>query len=112
MTCANCASTALYAYNLTPTKAVFYCGKHLPRFLEARRKAGLLALTPAHQEQLDSALAALSKPKKAKKKVEEPVVEEPTEEPIAEPVAEEPVAEPEVVEPVEEPKVEEQKTSE
>ena len=112
MKCANCDTAALYIYNITPSKAVLYCGKHLPRFLEARRKAGLLALTAAHKEQLDSALASLSKSKKSKKKIEEPVVEEPTEEPLAEPVVEEPVAEPEVVEPVEEPKVEEEKTSE
>lgn len=114
MTCANCSTSALYAYHVTPTKAIYYCGKHLPRFLEPRRKAGLLALTPAHAEQLESALAIVSKTKK-KKKVEEPVAE-PVVEPVAEAVVEEPVVEsapePEVVEPVVEPLVEEEKTSE
>lgn len=79
MKCANCAEQASYEYRVTKTNSLFYCGKDLPKFLEERKKAGLLKITPQMTEDLASALTALgpdavvetSKPKKktAKKTV-------------------------------------------
>lgn len=50
MKCANCPADALFEYRITLDKSVYYCGKHLPKFLEPRRKAGQLTLTPAFEE--------------------------------------------------------------
>ena len=60
MICANCGNSALYEYKLTLKKSVFYCGAHLPKFLEERKKAGLLTLTPKHEEEKESAITALT----------------------------------------------------
>lgn len=59
MKCVNCSSEALYEYRLTETVSQFYCGSHLPRFLEPRRKAGSLAITKHHDETVKEALAIL-----------------------------------------------------
>lgn len=45
MKCANCESDSLFEYKLTQEVSIFYCGKHIPKFLEARKKAGLLHTT-------------------------------------------------------------------
>ena len=81
MNCVNCSTTALYEYRITHDKSMFYCGAHLPRFLEPRRRAGSLQITDALNAELTSALAILAtnptaeetpKPvKKAAKKKEE-----------------------------------------
>lgn len=60
MKCSNCKSDALYEYRLTRNKSVFYCAKDLPSFLEPRKKAGLLTLTDTHEEEKNSAIAALT----------------------------------------------------
>jgi hypothetical protein len=79
MKCANCDRDALFEYQITHTKSIFYCGQDLPRFLESRKKAGLLKITSAFTEAKSSALEQLSletveapKPvkKAAKKKAE------------------------------------------
>mgnify|MGYP006298223507 CR=1 FL=1 len=77
MNCANCDSDALYVYQVTESKEFLYCGKHLPGFLEARRKAGNLKTTEAWEREKQSALTAL-KPVviQVTKETEEPVVEE------------------------------------
>ena len=82
MKCANCDRSAFYVYQITKQVEVFYCGKHLPNFLEARRKAGLLKTTDQLKIERDSAIAILStepveevqaqKPKRKKKAAEEP----------------------------------------
>lgn len=46
MKCANCVNAAHFEYRITKKKSIFYCGQHLPRFLEPQRKAGLLTITP------------------------------------------------------------------
>lgn len=82
MKCANCDNKASYEYRVTKNKSLFYCGKDLPKFLEERRKAGLLTITDQFSEDLTSALDALSttpvevpieesKPKKKTPKSEE-----------------------------------------
>ena len=58
--CSNCLGDALYEYPLTPQTSVFYCEKDLPRFLYARRDAGLLKITGSFNESLNSAVEALS----------------------------------------------------
>lgn len=75
MKCANCSTEALYEYRMTANKSLFYCGKDLPKFLEPRRRAGVLTITDAMPELLASAVAALTP------KVEETpvVVEKPVE---------------------------------
>lgn len=60
MICANCNNPALYEYKLTLEKSVFYCGSHLPKFLEERKKAGMLTLTAKHAEEKESAITALT----------------------------------------------------
>lgn len=82
MKCANCDKDAFYVYQITKQKEVLYCGKHLPNFLEPRRKAGLLKTTEQLKIEQDSAIAILnddtpeetpaSKPKRKKKAAEEP----------------------------------------
>lgn len=78
MKCANCDRDAFYVYQITKQKEVLYCGKHLPNFLEPRRKAGLLKTTEQLKIEKDSAIETLaaieppSKPKKKKKVAAEP----------------------------------------
>lgn len=48
MKCANCDADAFYIYRLTLEKEILYCKKHLPSFLEDRRKAGLLPTTDTY----------------------------------------------------------------
>ena len=78
MKCANCDRDAFYVYQITKQKEILYCGKHLPNFLEPRRKAGLLKTTEQLKIERDSAIETLattepaSKPKRKKKAAEEP----------------------------------------
>ena len=60
MKCANCDSDALYVYRVTLNKSVYYCGKDLPKFLEERRRAGLLAITEEFTKEKELALEILS----------------------------------------------------
>ena len=62
MKCANCEKDAMYEYKITQGSSIFYCGKDLPRFLEPRKAAGLLTLTPKHAEETASAIAAVTTP--------------------------------------------------
>ena len=71
MKCSNCNKDALYEYKVTLKNSVFYCAKDLPKFLDARKRAGLLTLTEKHAEEKETAIAALS----TETVVEEPVVE-------------------------------------
>ena len=74
MKCANCASAALYEYKVTYDVSQFYCGKHCPKFLDARRRAGTLAITTFHNDEKESALAILGvkQPKLEPEPVPEP----------------------------------------
>jgi len=70
MKCANCSSDALYEYKITQKISTLYCGAHLPKFLEDRRIAGLLAITEKNKEHRDAAIEALGgtvEPKTVKK---------------------------------------------
>ena len=72
MKCANCSNDAMYVYRITKLESIYYCGKDLPRFLEERRKAGLLNITEAFTEAKESVVEALSvTKKKTDKKTEE-----------------------------------------
>jgi hypothetical protein len=89
MKCVNCDDISLYEYRLVQDKSLFYCGKHLPKFLDGMRKAGNLPTTTHMTDTVDDALATLEtapakskkKSKAAKTEVEESVVEEPEAEP-------------------------------
>lgn len=70
MTCANCKTEALYEYKITLTSSVFYCGKHLPKFLEARKKAYLITVTKSLVTQNQEAVNTLAPVEES-----EPVVE-------------------------------------
>ena len=72
MRCANCSSDAAFEYRLTLDKSVFYCGKDLPRFLEQRKKAGLLKFTQEYKDNQKSAIEFITAP--------EPVITETIEE--------------------------------
>lgn len=74
MKCANCDKDALFEYQITKNTSVYYCGNDLPGFLEERKKAGLLKITPAFTEAKESALEQLSpetteEPKPVKKTI-------------------------------------------
>lgn len=75
MKCVNCDSDGFYIYQLTLTKQMVYCHKHLPSFLEKAKKAGLLQTTEALQTVIEEGLKNLGGV------VEEPVVEEVVEAP-------------------------------
>jgi len=73
MKCANCDAGALFVYQITAEKEILYCGKHLPKFLDARRRAGNLKTTDEFAAERAAALQAVSvqsteEPKKPKKK--------------------------------------------
>lgn len=59
MTCSNCSIPASFEYRITQDKSIFYCAKHLPSFLEPRKKAGLLIITESNKASKDEALSAL-----------------------------------------------------
>lgn len=75
--CVNCSREALYTYQVSSSYIIHYCQSHLPKFLVAKKNAGLLPLvvpTPVVEEPV------VETPKPSKKKevvVEEPVVDEP-----------------------------------
>lgn len=60
MKCANCKETAAYEYKLTEQKSIFYCDKHLPKFLETAKKAGLLVKTKEFTAALEEGLKNIS----------------------------------------------------
>jgi hypothetical protein len=64
--CANCSSEAFYTYAITPSYGIDYCSRHVPKFLQGQKNAGMLPLRVA--EISDSVAPAPV--------VEEPVVEE------------------------------------
>ena len=64
MKCANCSNDAMYIYRITKLESIYYCGRDLPRFLEERRKAGLLNITEAFTEAQESVVETLSVTKK------------------------------------------------
>lgn len=69
--CANCNRDALYTYQVSGSYVLHYCQSHLPKFLIAKKNAGLLAL------QVPAVIVeepVVEAPKTSKKK--EPVVEE------------------------------------
>ena len=59
MKCANCKSEALYVYHITADSYIYYCGKDLPKFLEERKKAGLLKITDQFTVEHNSAIESL-----------------------------------------------------
>ena len=75
MKCANCDKDALFEYQITQNTSMYYCGNVLPKFLEERKKAGLLKITPAFTEAKESALKQLS-PETVEATPEEQVLEE------------------------------------
>lgn len=78
--CANCTNDSVWVYEITSSHTIPYCSSHLPKFLNARKDAGLLKRSDEMvQEQSDAfeALATKSSKKSSKAPVEEtPVVEE------------------------------------
>jgi len=69
-TCANCSLDAKYQYSPAPSYTIFYCFRHVPRFLKTQADAGELAIVVEDKPTK----------KKAAPVVEEPVVEEVVEE--------------------------------
>jgi len=49
MKCANCNNDAQYVYKITNDHTILYCAKDLPKFLDERRKAGLLETVAAEK---------------------------------------------------------------
>lgn len=71
MKCSNCSEDAKYVYPRGAGFELFFCRKHLPKFLSAQAKQGLL-------QDATSFVATKTITKKIKEsiKVEEPVIEE------------------------------------
>jgi hypothetical protein len=82
MTCANCASEAVYIYSIAPETRIAYCTRHLPSFLNKHKENNQLELA-IPTEPVASATPA-PKPPKAKRKETAPVKEAPVEEAPAE----------------------------
>lgn len=77
MTCANCSADALYIYQLTASRQIFYCNKHLPSFLAQAKRAGLLKTTDAYKSIVEEGLKNIAvQPEESPEVVDEPVVEE------------------------------------
>lgn len=76
MKCANCSDEAIYVYDVAATQTLFFCDKHLPKFLRASARAGTLPRTEAYAKIQQEVLEILA----TEPEVEEPVVEEPVEE--------------------------------
>jgi hypothetical protein len=95
MKCANCDNDAYYIYRITDQVFTPYCEKDLPKFLDSRRKAGLLETTATYQNIVSSEPKATTADVTEEPTTEAPIVEEPV---IEEPVVEEPVTEAPVTE--------------
>jgi hypothetical protein len=61
ITCLNCTKPAHFVYQITHTVGQAYCNTHLPSFLNARKKAGLLKTTEEWAELTAESLKILSK---------------------------------------------------
>lgn len=72
MKCSNCASDALYGYKVTTDFVIYYCEKHLPKFLLSQKAAGLL--------KIETSAPVLDVPKPSKKKTDPVVIDTPAEE--------------------------------
>ena len=79
MKCANCDKDAFYIYQLTEKKQIVYCNKHLPRFLEQAKKAGLLKTTDTLKSVIENGLKTIANLTVEPVLVEEVTVEEPQE---------------------------------
>jgi hypothetical protein len=75
MKCANCNDDALYVYRITLEKAIYYCKKDLPKFLNERRRAGFLNIP---SEPRAKSVEVPTSPVVEEPAVEEQVAEEPT----------------------------------
>lgn len=75
MKCANCDANASFEYRVTISKSIFYCGKDLPKFLETRKKAGLLKITEQYKQDSKDAIEILTIT--TPEVTEEPVIETP-----------------------------------
>lgn len=72
--CANCSTAAKYTYRVNDAIAVHYCERHVPHFLQGKKKAGELPLMVVAEPE-----------KPAKKKKEEAIAEAVLEETVEEP---------------------------
>ena len=59
MQCSNCADEAMYIYDPRGAVATYFCGAHLPSFLQKSAKSGLLKTTEHFSDVRASALADL-----------------------------------------------------
>ena len=74
-TCANCSLDAKYQYSPAPSYTIFYCFRHVPRFLKTQVDSGELAIVVEDMPTKKKATPIVEKP------VEEVVEEDtPTEE--------------------------------
>ena len=69
MKCANCTKDAIYQYSLAESSIIYYCQRHLPKFLEPLRRAGSLFIR--------SDYGSAVKPKKKAKAAEPEITPEP-----------------------------------
>lgn len=87
--CASCSIEGLFEYRVTSQFSLFYCSKHMPKFLNSAAYAGrLVKHSPAVIAVVEEAPKVEETPKPSKKKYSAPVVEEPVIEET--PVVEEP----------------------
>lgn len=73
MHCSNCADEAMYIYDPRGAVATYFCGSHLPSFLQKSAKSGALKTTDHFSDVRASALAEL----RAMPPIQEATEEEP-----------------------------------
>ncbi len=72
MKCVNCDAGALFVYQITLEKELLYCGKHLPKFLDSRRRAGNLKTTDEFALERAAALKTTSSYESPTEELDEP----------------------------------------
>ena len=76
MACSVCSQESLYVYRITQETGIEYCNKCLPKFLYARRDAGLIETTKQYKAAIEEGLKNITKVPEEEVKPEPVEVEE------------------------------------
>lgn len=66
--CANCANKATYTYAINQHHGIDYCALHVPKFLQAQKRAGMLPLRTPAPVVVEEVVEEVVAPKKSSKK--------------------------------------------
>lgn len=76
MNCENCDQPALWVYDVPSTDNQNYCDEHLPSFLRAQARSGVLPTTEVYEKVKADVAAALAPEAPVKKSVKKSAVVE------------------------------------